>query len=160
LLYGTSKHQFSWQKVTALKIVKTTLLLTFFQATLLICGCGKSKDGLFKRLVTEKEANLKQLLDKTGQHERTACRDLRSSVEGDTGFMEFNYFNEIDGSSAGFGFLRTNIGWKARYNFKDGKWMYDSSERQVWDLNGQFLGWVPGDGGQNEITIEILRVLK
>ena len=138
------------------KVAKAILFLT----PLLLCGCGGSKEGSFKSLVAEKEARLKQLLDKKTEDGRTDCRDIRSHVEGDSGFLEFNHFHEYDRSRLGKGMLRFNVGWKVRYEFKGGKWEYDLSEREIWDLNAQPQGWAPAEDSRNETDIAILGVLK
>ncbi len=88
-------------------------------ATMLFAGSGDNRDSSFKNLASEKEASLKRLLDKTTQHGKSACRNFRSSVQGDDGTIEFSSYNEVDGSTAGLGIIRVDIGWKAKYAYKN-----------------------------------------
>lgn len=129
-------------------------------ATVLLGGCRGSQEASFKNLASEKETGLKRVFDKTTQHGKTACRNFQSSVQGDIGTIDFGAYIEVDGSSAGLGVIRVEIGWKAKYGYKNGKWDYVSSERQVWDGQLQPQGWSSGDTRREETDIEILRVLK
>jgi len=121
---------------------------------------GGGRDGSFKRLATEKETRLKQLLNKNTQHGRTEVRNFRPSTQGDNGTIEFGSYSEVDGSSAGLGILRDEIGYKATYAYRNGRWEYLSSERQLWDAQAIPLGWTSTDMSRNETDLEILRVLK
>jgi hypothetical protein len=139
---------------------KSTLCIAACLTIVLLPGCGGDQENSFKKLAAEKETRLKQLLDKNTQHGKTACRNFRSSVQGENGTIEFGSYNEVDGSSAGLGIIRVEIGWRAKYAYKNDKWGYVSSERQVWDGQYQPHGWSSGDTSRNETDIEILRVLK
>lgn len=115
-------------------------LLLLFLATLATTQNG-DRDISFKKLATEKEMGLKQLLDKT------ASRNFWSKNREDDGILEFGSL------SAG-----VEIGWKAKYTYKNGKWKYLSSERQLRNNRGQ-PQWSSGDMSHNKTDIEILRVL-
>lgn len=103
---------------------------------------GGNRESSFKKLAAEKETRLRQLVD---------CRNLRSSVQGDSGTIQFGSFLRS---------INIEVGWQAKYGYRNGKWEYISSERQVWDELLRPVGWDPGDTSGNDTDIEIVRILK
>jgi hypothetical protein len=118
-----------------------------------------SAETSFGSFAADKESRLKRLLDKADQHGRASFERFHFQHQGQEGTIEFVHYLELDGTRAGLGLIQAEIGWKVRYALRAGAWQYVSSERQVWDMLGQYQGWVQGDHSRNETDVEILHIL-
>src|SRR5262249_45672619 len=79
----------------------------------------------FQKLADQAKTKLDELAKAESSDVGKTFGGFQQNVQGQTGVLSFTARSDV------LGVLSADIGWRAKYEFKEGKWEYVSSERQV-----------------------------
>jgi hypothetical protein len=148
-----------WRYVLLLGLLMTGFLLTAGAVIVLmtIHGQGGPPEGSFQALAKEKQQAIAQYLEVKGPTSRAGMKNFQWEIQGKEGRLKFVDWSEVVQKE---GTLKSNIAWKVSYSWKDNRWIYQGSQREMFNAKFEPLGFQPAEDSPKSTDKGVVRILR